>query len=105
MKMSLKEKMLKNEKKIAGLKSHGLVSFDHLELPTDGAPAETFRDLPRALDDLPRALDDMPADVFDAIPRAVTAREEKRLEQVSLERGAGGGGTGGSSPGLPDFSL
>ena len=65
--------------------SHGgggsMVSFDHLELPTDRAPSETFRDMPRALDDLP-------GDVFDAIPRAVTAREEKRLEQYhkKLER-------------------
>ncbi len=57
----------------AGQKHDGLVSFDHLELPTDRAPSETFRDMPRALDDLP-------SDVFDAIPRAVTAREEKRLE-------------------------
>lgn len=58
-----------------------MVSFDHLELPTDRAPSETFRDMPRALDDLP-------GDVFDAIPRAVTAREEKRLEQYhkKLER-------------------
>ena len=58
----------------SGQKTDAMVNFDHLELPeTDRAPSETFRDMPRALDDLP-------SDVFDAIPRAVTAREEKRLE-------------------------
>jgi hypothetical protein len=31
--------------------------------------------------DMPKALEDMPTDIFDKIPRAVTAREEKRLEQ------------------------
>lgn len=35
-------------------------------------PTNTFSDMPRTFEDIP-------ADVFDHIPRAVTAREERRL--------------------------
>ena len=80
--------------------AHEMVNFDHLELPNDHSTSDIFRDMPdidkttsRTHDifgdmtkndsfrDMPRALEDMPTDVFDKIPRAVTAREEKRLEQ------------------------
>ena len=75
-----------------------MVDFDHLELPSDKSTGDIFRDMPNtdkasrtddifgdmkqheSFRDMPRPLDDMPTDVFDKIPRAVTAREEKRLE-------------------------
>ena len=71
----------------------GMVSFDGLERPFSAGPVETFKDVPDALEDVPDALDDIspttfdgiPTDVFDAIPSAVTAREEKKIQRLQKE--------------------
>ena len=46
--------------------------YDHLDMSQD---THMFDDL----DQVDKTFEDIPSDVFDKIPRAVTAREEKRL--------------------------
>lgn len=57
----------------------GLVSFEGLETTDFVTPEETFRNVPDALSDMcPKTFDSIPSDVFDNIPRAVSARQEER---------------------------
>ncbi|TRY74541.1 hypothetical protein TCAL_16822 [Tigriopus californicus] len=64
------------------LESHppsGLVSFEGLETSNFVTPEETFQNVPDALHDMcPKTFDSIPSDVFDNIPRAVSARQEER---------------------------
>ena len=72
----------------------GLINFDHLERPGSGSPAETFMNVPDALQNIPNVLDKMPdntfdaipSDVFDAIPRAVSARHEEKIKRYQSEQ-------------------
>ncbi len=72
-----------------------MVFFDDVERIDGVSPADTFRDVPSALNDVPNALadfssdktfDQIPKDVFDAIPSAVSAREGRRLERQKRAR-------------------
>ena len=70
-----------------------MVSFEGLERPFSAGPDETFKDVPDALDDVPDALsdispttfEDIPKDVFESIPSAVSAREDKKIKKLQKE--------------------
>ena len=77
-----------------------MISYAHLEMIPTTAPGETFKDLDDTFDKMPtntfqdmamdKTFDDIPNDVFDKIPRAVSARAERRLiklqEQMLQEK-------------------
>ncbi len=56
-------------------------TFDDLEDTFSGMPTNTFKDMEKD-----NSFSDIPTDIFDKIPRAVTAREERRMVKLQEQR-------------------